>query len=193
MVADPDRHFMSVEAYFELDRTSLDARYEYIDGVVTMMAGGTADHSTISINVMTALHGLLRCRPCRVYNSDLRVRLTQSRYVYPDASVSCNAEDRGQIDIIQSPCVVIEVLSPSTEAYDRGRKFAYYRACLTLQEYLLVDTQRRAVDLYRRATDNLWTLHPFGPGETVILKSIDVSIPLDALYENVTFPSGEER
>ena len=193
MVADPDRHFMSVEAYFELDRTSLDARYEYIDGVVTMMAGGTADHSTISINVMTALHGLLRGRPCRVYNSDLRVRLTQSRYVYPDASVSCNAEDRGQIDIIQSPCVVIEVLSPSTEAYDRGRKFAYYRACLTLQEYLLVDTQRRAVDLYRRATDNLWTLHPFGPGEMVILKSIDVSIPLDALYENVTFPPEEER
>src|ERR1700676_5593577 len=98
MVADPDRHFMSVEAYFELDRTSLDARYEYIDGVVTMMAGGTADHSTISINLIPPLNSLLRGRPCRVYNSDLRVRLTQSRYVYPDASVSCHAEDRGQID-----------------------------------------------------------------------------------------------
>jgi Uma2 family endonuclease len=188
MTANPNRVLMSVNEYLELDRNALDTRYEFIDGVVTMMAGGTADHSTISINVISALRGLLRASQCRVYNSDLRIRLTQSRYVYPDASISCNVEDRGQIDIIQSPCVVIEVLSPSTEAYDRGRKFAYYRACPTLQEYVLVDTQRQAVDLYRRATDNLWTFHPFGPGETVMLKSINVSVPMDAFYENVTFP-----
>jgi Uma2 family endonuclease len=188
MTANPNRVLMSVDEYLELDRNALDTRYEFIDGVVTMMAGGTADHSTISINVISALRGLLRGNQRRVYNSDLRVRPTQSRYVYPDASISCNVEDRGQIDIIQSPCVVIEVLSPSTEAYDRGRKFAYYRACPTLQEYVLVDTQRQAVDLYRRATDNLWTLHPFGPGETIMLKSINVSIPIDAFYENVTFP-----
>ncbi len=188
MVADSHRLFMSVEEYLELDRGSLDARYEFIDGVVTMLAGGTADHSTISINVISLLRDLLRGGPCRVYNSDLRVRLAETRYVYPDASISCDSDDRGQIDTVQSPCLVVEVLSPSTEAYDRGKKFRYYQSSSTIQEYVLVSTQEQAVDVYRRATDNLWTLHPFGPDDEVELKSINVRFPIASVYENVTFP-----
>ena len=76
----------------------------------------------------------------------------------------------------------------STEAYDRGKKFRLYQGCLSIQEYVLVSTQEQAIDVYRRAADNLWTLHPFEPGEEVILKSINVRIPIDAFYENVTFP-----
>jgi Uma2 family endonuclease len=188
VVAEPDRLMMSVEDYLTLDRASVEARYEYIDGSVYMLAGGTADHSTISINLTSLLHSLLRSSQCRVYNSDLKVRLSQRRFVYPDASVSCDQRDRGSIDIVQFPRLIVEVLSSSTEAYDRGRKFAYYRACPTVQEYILVDPQRQAVEVYRRQADTLWTLHPFGPGDRVELASLNLSFPIAALYENVELP-----
>ena len=189
MAADPHRLFMNVEEYLELDRNSLDARYEYIDGVVSMLAGGTTNHSRISVNVVSLLQGALRGSPCEVFNSDLRVRISSKRYVLPDASVSCDPGDLvGENDIISAPRVIVEVLSPSTEATDRGKKFRYYQSCPSIQEYVLISTQERAVDVYRRASDNLWTLHPFGPGDTITLKSIDVNLPLEALYEHVTMP-----
>src|SRR5260370_7335044 len=107
MVADSHRLFMSVEEYLELDRGSLDARYEFIDGVVTMLAGGTADHSTISINVISLLRDLLRGGPCRVYNSDLRLRLAETRYVCPDASISCHSHDPPPIPPSQTHSLII--------------------------------------------------------------------------------------
>ena len=185
MVAEPDRLMMSVEDYLTLDRTSGETRYEYIDGYVSMLAGATADHSSISINLTSLLHSLLRSSHCRVYNSDLKVRLSQKRYIYPDASASCDQRDRGSTDTVQFPRLIVEVLSSSTEAYDRGRKFAYYRACPTIQEYVLIDTQRQAVEVYRRQSDTLWTLHPFGPGDLVDLASLSLSFSIAALYENV--------
>ncbi len=186
MVAQPHRLFMSVEDYLTLDRNSLDARYEYIDGYAYMMSGGSANHSAISINVTSLLRGLLRGSPCRVYNSDLRVRLSEIRYVFPDASVSCDERDRGQIDIIYSPSLIVEVLSPSTEAHDRGKKFGYYRACPSIQEYMLVDSQQQSVEVYRRARENLWTLYAFDQGERVYLASLDISFLVDDLYEGVS-------
>jgi len=188
MAAEPQRMLMSVEEYLALDRNSLDVRYEFIDGHVYMLAGGTADHSTIGINMTSLLRNELRGGPCRVYNTDMRVRLSESRYVFPDVSVSCDARDRGRIDILQYPRLIVEVLSPSTSAYDRSRKFSYYRACPTVQEYVLVDTQWQAVEIFRRATENLWTYHFFGPGELVELASLGVSFPIAALYENVELP-----
>src|SRR5947208_8600621 len=183
MAADPRGLSMSVEEYLELDRNSLDTRYEYIDGYVYMLAGGSADHSTIRINVLTVLHRLLHSSSCRVYNSDLRVRLSKKRFVYPDVTVSCDPRHRGKIDIVEYPRLIVEVLSPSTEGYDRGRKFSYYRACPVLQEYVLIDVHRQAVEVFRRETENLWTLHPFGPGDTIELTSIGVSFLIDAVYE----------
>jgi Uma2 family endonuclease len=115
----------------------------------------------------------------------LKVRLSQKRYVYPDALVSCDQRDRWSTDTVQFPRLVVEVLSSSTEAYDRGRKFAYYRACPTIQEYVLIDTQRQAVEVYRRQSDTLWTLHPFGPGDQVDLASLSLSFPMAALYEDI--------
>jgi len=190
MVADPHRLFMSVEEYLALDSSSPDARYEFIDGIVTMLAGGTINHSRISVNLIVALDGLLRGKSCMVCNSDMRLEISATRYVYPDISVSCDPRDQeqGDRDSIQYPCIVFEVLSASTEAYDRGRKFDYYRACPTLREYVLVDTQQQAIDLYRRQTENLWTFHPFRSGDEVELKSINVHFPIDSVYENVSFP-----
>jgi Uma2 family endonuclease len=190
MAADSHRLSMSVEEYLTFDNSSLDARYEFIDGIVTMLAGGTVNHSRISINLIIALDSLLRGKPCMVYNSDMRMGISATRYVYPDISVSCDPRDQeqGDRDTIQYPCVVFEVLSASTEAYDRGRKFDYYRACPTLQEYVLVDTQQQAIDLYRRQTENLWTFHPFRPGDEVELKSINIRFPIAPAYVNVSFP-----
>jgi Uma2 family endonuclease len=192
MVADPHRLFMSVEEYLALDHSSLDARYEFIDGIVTMLAGGTVNHSRISVNLIVILDRMLHGKSCMICNSDMRLEISATRYVYPDISVSCDQRDQeqGDRDVIQYPCIVFEVLSASTEAYDRGRKFDYYRACPTLREYVLVDTQQQAIDLYRRQTENLWTFHPFRAGDEIELKSTNIRFLIASAYENVSFPEG---
>ena len=125
MVAERHRLLMSVEEYLELDRNSQDTRYEFIDGVVKMLAGGTTNHSRICVNIVSLLHETLRGKSCQVFNSDLRVSISGSRYVYPDASVSCDPRDlENEGDILYSPLIIFEVLSPSTEARDRGKSSA---------------------------------------------------------------------
>jgi len=192
MIAEPYRHLMAVEEYLELDRNSPDARYEYIDGVVTMMAGGTANHSRIGVNITSQLNLALQDSPCLIYNADLRVSLSSTRYVYPDISVSCDPRDQedGTRDMIQHPSVIIEVLSPHTEAYDRGKKFRFYQACSSVQEIAFVSTQEQAVDLYRRANEKLWTLHPYGPGDYVEFKSISVTLAIELFYQKVKLSQG---
>lgn len=185
MVAQPGRVPMSVEEYLELDRNSFEIRYEYIDGYASMLAGGTADHSTIKQNIASLMRSQLRGSPCRVYDADMKVRLSESRYVFPDVSITCDPRDRGKIDIVQSPRVIVEALSPSTEAKDRGKKFGYYRACPTIEEYVLVDTQQYGIEVYRREQPPFWKLTPFGPGDTVILASLGISFPLSNVYEDV--------
>lgn len=188
MIAEPYQSRMTVEEYLALDRASEDVRYEYIDGIVTMLAGGSVNHSGICANIIGELIIALRGKPCRVFTSDLKVSVSASRYVYPDVSVSCDQRDlQEKGDILYSPSVVIEVLSPSTESRDRREKFTYYRGCPSIQEYVLVSTGEQAVDVYRRASEELWTIHLFGPSDVVELKSISVTVPIAAFYENVRF------
>ncbi|MDQ2906154.1 MAG: Uma2 family endonuclease [Chloroflexota bacterium] len=182
----------SVEDYLALDRNSLETRYEYIDGYITMLAGGTLDHATIGANIISILRCLLRGSSCRVFTSDARVRLSRTRYVYPDASVSCNEQDRGQNDIVQFPRLVVEVLSPSTEDYDPGRKFGYYRECSSIQEYLLIDAQRAMVEVYRREKHDLWVLQTFRLADEVELGNLGVHFPVSAVYEDVVLPDQDE-
>ncbi|GAC1386949.1 MAG: Uma2 family endonuclease [Ktedonobacteraceae bacterium] len=151
MIAQPQHLKMSVEAYLALDRESRDARYEYIDGYAYLLARGTPVHSLIAANLIGEIKARLRGSSCQVYTSDAKVRLSQSRYVYPDVTVSCDERDRtADAEVLQYPRLVIEILSPGTEAYDRGNKSSYYRACPTIQEYVLVSTQRSAIEVYRR-------------------------------------------
>jgi len=193
MTALPNRLTMSVEEYLALDRNSTETRYEYIDGHVTMMAGGTLDHATISLNMASTLRGLLRGSSCRVFPSDARVRLSATRYVLPDITVSCDGRDRGRVDVIQYPHLVVEVLSPSTEDYNRGRKFTYYRECPTIQEYVMVNTEYQAVEICRRARNDLWSFHVFRSGEDVELASLGVRFPITAVYEDVTLPPEDDN
>ncbi len=175
---------MGVEDYLALDRNSKEARYEYFDGELRMLAGGSNYHSTIMINVTSILHGLLRGSSCRVHGSDMRVQLSKTRYVYPDATVTCDQHDHEFSDIIRHPKVVIEVLSPSTEATDRGKKFTLYRECPTVQEYMMVDAQSMQVEVYYR-NEGKWTLSTFGPGNVVGLESLDIQFPFEAVYEGL--------
>jgi Uma2 family endonuclease len=187
----PHRPSMSIEAYLDLDRRSSETRYEYIDGYVRMLAGGTPDHAKIAANVIGVLYGILEGSSCSVYTSDVRVCLAETRYVYPDVSVSCDARDQEQEEMIQYPCLIVEVLSPSTEAYDRGRKLAFYRQCPSIREYVLVDSQRQTVEVFRREKNTFWTYHAFGPGDDVELASLGVRFPLVKLYRNVVLAEDE--
>jgi Uma2 family endonuclease len=185
MNAFPHRSTMTVEEYLQLDQSSTETRYEYIDGHVRMLAGGTADHSLIAANMISILHSLLRRSSCRVLTSDVRVSLSATRYVYPDVTISCDPQDRGKVNSIKSPRLVVEVLSPGTEDYDRGRKFLYYRECATIQEYVLVNAECQLVEVCRREKNDLWSIQTIRSHGTIELASIGVRFPISAVYEDV--------
>jgi Uma2 family endonuclease len=141
---------MTVEEYLALEEDDPVNCYEYVDGYVYMMAGGSLDHSAISLNLCIILKSLLRGSSCRVYNSDIKVRVSQKRYYHPDITVTCDPLDRGKKDTVQSPCIVFEVLSPSTEMTDRTRKLNDYLSHPTIEEYILVNSYSPKMELYRK-------------------------------------------
>ena len=141
---------MSVEAYFELEESNPDRRYEYFDGYTYMMSGENANHATIGGNIHTLLKSLLRGGPCRAYNSDMKVRVSANQYFHPDVTVTCDPRDRGTATLIQSPRLIVEVLSPSTETRDRRIKLQAYLACPSIEEYVLVDYRMMRLEIYRK-------------------------------------------
>jgi Uma2 family endonuclease len=158
------------------------------------MSGGTIDHAQIAMNLIRALADHLQSRSCRVFSSDVRVRVAEKKYFYPDVTVSCKPEDwqQGNGDIICFPRLVIEVLSPSTEARDRRKKSIAYQACPTVQEYALINTQYQMVEIFRRHVDgNLWVYQQYGPNQEVILASVKLTIPLADIYRLTDIPELE--
>ena len=152
------------------------------------MAGGSLDHSAIGLNVGRLLQDALEGRPCWVYNSDAATRLSPRRYTFPDASVTCDPRDRGRVTEVQSPRLIVEMLSDTTEAYDRGDKFSYYRACPSVQEYVLIATKRQAMQVYRRTAQGWTAYQAYGPDDMVQLASLDVHLPVSALYRHSEYP-----
>jgi Uma2 family endonuclease len=187
-MAVPYHSRMSVDEYLELDRNNPDVRYEYIDGYVRMVAGGSPNHAKIAANIIRELGNFLEDSSCSVYTSDVRVYLSETRYVYPDVVVSCDEQGQEREDMVNHPRVVVEVLSLSTEAYDRGRKLAYYRECTSVQEYVLVDVLRPLIEVFRRGKGHLWTYHVFGHNDELELASIDVRFPVARAYHHVVWP-----
>lgn len=177
---------MSVEEYFALEENNPDTRYEYLDGYVYMMSGGSANHATISGNIHAILKSLLRGGSCRVYNSDMKVRVSEKRYFHPDVVVTCDSRDRGTTDFIRSPRVVVEVLSPGTEARDRGRKLQCYLATPTIEEYFLVDFRSMRMEVYRKEQKK-WVYDAFGADDAVEFVSLGISFPVADAYEDVIF------
>ena len=161
-------------------------RHEYLDGEVFAMAGAEARHVTVAMNIAIALRQHLSGTPCRTYMSDMRLHVEAcNAYFYPDVLVTCSAQDHASALVKTEPKLIIEVLSPSTAAYDRGLKFSHYRSLPSLQEYALVDLDSRSTDVYRKGADGLWVLHPFVRGNTVELASVALQISAAQLFADV--------
>jgi Uma2 family endonuclease len=171
---------MSVPAYLELERSSPD-RHEYIDGEVFAMGGASHAHNRIVSNLVFELRRALGDGRCYPLSSDMRVRVAESRYVYPDVVVVCGEAELEDGDTLLNPTLVIEVLSESTEAYDRGAKFAHYRGLATLREYVLVSQHERRIEQYVREADGPWRLSEFLAGR-LELPSLGAGVAIDAVY-----------
>lgn len=188
MVASQYLSRMTLQQYLEWEPTQ-ELRYEYVNGQVFAMTGGTIPHNTIAVNLVTALKSHLRGGPCQVFVADVKVGISaDGPFHYPDVLVSCDERDQDAIQVIQYPCLIVEVLSPSTEAYDRGGKFAHYRQLTTLQEYVLIEAEKIGVECFRRTSNGRqWEFQTYSVGEEVELESVDFRCPMELLYEGVRF------
>ena len=176
------------EQYLEMERKA-DFRSEYVNGEILAMAGASREHNRITLNIGSALTGLLAATPCEPYSTDLRVAVAPDRYTYPDVVVACEpAFDETSLDTLLNPLVIVEVASPSTVNDDRGWKAAYYRRCETLMDYVLVAQDRPLVEHYTRQDQDLWGIRELsGLGAVLRLPSIGCELPLAQIYARVTF------
>ncbi|HEY9658749.1 MAG TPA: Uma2 family endonuclease [Allocoleopsis sp.] len=192
MIANPNPPKLTPQDYLAWEAEQ-PLRYEYLNGVAVAMTGGTIPHNQVAVNLAALLKNHLRGKGCKVLTSDAKVAVSeQGPFHYADVSVTCDPRDRAARQYISYPCLVAEVLSPSTEAIDRGEKFRQYRRIETLQEYLLIDPDRLSVECYRLNERGNWELiHAFA--ETVEasrtceveLTSVGLQVPLSLLYEDV--------
>lgn len=177
---------IDIEDYLKLDQSSQKARYEYLEGELRMLAGGSPDHAIITTNITSILHQSLEDSPCIVYNSDMQLQLSESRYVYPDITVTCDPRDEEPKDKrTHYPTVIVEVLSPSTETIDRGKKLLYYQAHSTIQDYILADSQNILIEAYHREKGR-WTFSTYGLGDKVPLESIGAQFSVHDAYKKTS-------
>jgi len=161
-------------------------RHDFVDGVPYAMAGAEDRHVTVTGNVYMALRQHLSGTPCRALNTDMKVAAANERsFFYPDVVVTCSEADRQSRLIKREPTLIVEVLSPSTAAYDLGAKFAHYRQIPTLREIAFIDLDERRTSVYRKNADGLWVLHPFDAGADVQFASVDLTITATALFADV--------
>jgi Uma2 family endonuclease len=178
---------LTEEQYLAIERAA-EFKSEFLDGVMYAMSGGSLRHSDLASNLLAELRAMLRNSECKAFNSDLRVRVSARMYAYPDVSVVCGkpllADERQ--DILLNPVVILEVLSPSTEQYDRGMKFQLYRTIDSLREYILVDQDKVLIEQYIRQDASTWTLRDHQTLEDELkIDSIGVSLPLRLIYDRV--------
>jgi len=178
----------SVEEYLEIERAA-EFKSEYIDGYIVAMSGASEPHNLIVTNVVSELRGQLKARDCRVYSSDMRIDVReQGLFAYPDVVVVCGDPELSdsKLDNLRNPVVIIEVLSKSTESYDRGVKFMKYRRIESLQEYLLVSQDTPLVERYIRQPNDHWLMsEALGLEAVVHMSSIDCDLKLVEAYDKV--------
>jgi len=186
------RSIFSLAEYFAQEEQAED-RSEFYEGEIFAMAGGTANHNLITINVTASFRDAVRNKPCNAFMADMRLLVKRRQlYTYPDVMVICGplqyAPERN--DTVTNPGLIVEVLSPSTEAYDRGKKFEFYRTIDSLQEYVLVDQSRMYVERHRPLGLGRWEMTAFtAPEDVLSLESVDVELTLAAIYDGVELES----
>lgn len=194
MVANPKTHYITPEAYLEQERRA-EFRSEYLNGRIYAMAGASPEHNRISRNTVGEFYVRLKGKPCEAFVSDMRVRVSPSGlYTYPDVLIVCGEmqfvdEKR---DTLTNPVVIIEVLSDSTEAYDRGQKFAQYQTIESLVDYVLISQKEPRVERFTRQPNNQWLLSTVAGLDTEMsLTAVDCTLRLADIYDRIEFAPAE--
>jgi Uma2 family endonuclease len=182
-------YLLTVEEYLELEQSS-DIRHEYFSGEVFAMAGGSKEHNIITLNIASSLRSHLRGSSCNVFMSDMKVKINLANenktiFYYPDVIVSCDSQDQDRY-ALNYPCLIIEVLSPSTETIDRREKLVNYRTLPSLREYVLISQDEVKVEIYRQDQKGNWTIQTLiNIEDKLYLDSIDLTLKMTDIYEDV--------
>ncbi len=181
---------MTLEEYLEFDYNA-EGRYEYFDGEVIEMSGGSPEHSLLSNRIGRLLGNVLDPKGCSVYNSEVLIKVpAMLPYRYGDVSALCGNpiyEDLGNQRLLVNPMLIVEVLSPSTEKYDREKKFKAYKSIESLHEYLLVSQTEKFVTLYTKYNEKFWFQSEYVDGETLKLESLECELSVDEIYQGIVF------
>jgi Uma2 family endonuclease len=187
-------HQYTYHEYLRLEAHA-NVKHEFLAGEIFAMAGGTPEHAAIAMNAGTLLNLQLRGRPCRVFSSDLRVRVRETGLTtYPDVSVVCAELERDPEDAntVTNPTLLVEVTSPSSEQYDRGAKLAHYQQMPALREMVVASHRERRVEVHRRDDAGTWSVQAVGPGEVASLASIGCELPVDEVYRDEFASAGAD-
>lgn len=183
---------LSPQDYLAWEREQ-ETRHEFLDGEIFAMTGASRKHNLVCVNIVASLHAQLRGTPCEVYGNDMRVKVSETgMYTYPDIVAACTepAFEDAELDTLLNPLLIVEILSDSTERYDRGAKFLHYRTLASLQDYLLVAQDVRRVEHYVRQDGNRWLLSEYlDPEAAIPLASIDCTLLVGDVYERVSLQS----
>ena len=183
---------MTLEEYLEFDYNG-EGRYEYFDGEVIEMSGGSPEHSLLGNRIGYLLGNNLYPKGCLVYSSDVKIKVpTMPPYRYGDISALCGKpiyENLGKQRLLVNPTLIIEVLSPSTEKFDRDLKFKAYKSIESLREYLLVSQSQKFITLYTKHNEKFWFQSEYVEGETLKLESLDCDLSIDEIYQGIVFES----
>jgi Uma2 family endonuclease len=166
-------------------------RYEYVNGEIVAMTGGTIPHNRLALNLYRALYDRLTSRGCLIHVSDVKVKMRR-RFRYPDLIVTCDDRDKTAIKFFQYPKLIVEVLSPGTEYIDRGEKFQEYRNIPTLEEYVLISSDRLYVEVFRRSQGRIWLYESYEAADTLVLASVEFECAIAQLYDGITLPELSE-
>ena len=167
-------------------------RHEFHHGEVFAMVGAQRVHGRVALNIACSLTAQLKGAPCQVFADSMKVQVGADTILYPDVFVTCDAADLRTEQIFTAPTLVVEVLSPSTQSYDRGSKFTLYRSLLSLREYMLVDPDTREVQLFRRGADDLFTLHDLTAREQIVLDSVGCELTARDVFDGVELEPGQQ-
>ena len=188
MIALKSDYYMSPEEYLEFEHHS-DIKHEYIDGEVYAIAGTTKAHNTISLNLAILFREKLKNSNFQTFMADIKVNISNKKlFFYPDIVVTCDDNDDVNAYDIKFPKVIVEVLSESTEKFDRGKKFQYYRTIPSLQEYILISSQEYLIECFRRTKNDLWTLQTYeGLNAILRIENLAIDAPLSEIYATLNF------
>ena len=180
---------MTLQQFLDWENAQPD-KHEFHRGEIFAMTGGRRTHGRVLANLVRLIGNQIQGSGCQLFADSMKVQVEDDSILYPDVFVTCDKGDLSTDQIFRAPRLVVEVLSPSTQSYDRSQKFALYRRIPALQEYILVDPESRRVESFRRGADGLWVFHDMSDGGTLEAACLDLTVPLDEVFAGIDPPPG---